>query len=1032
MSKDRVLNLDDVILEQQKRWTEDDHVPVETLVTKHKLGDRPDQVLDLIYGEILLRESIGQTPLESEYHERFPNLSESISRQFQVHRALQLDPADPGLSTARGGRTFPATIRDVSKISQIQIPGFELLSLAGRGGSGVAYRAIDSKLKRVVAIKLLSSVDSLDEKRRDQLLREAESAASLVHPAIVKVHQIGETSGTPFLVMEFVDGGSLADRMKQGPLVAEEAVKIASTTSNAIAYAHGQGVVHRDIKPGNILLDQAGNPFVCDFGLAKRLDAEQSMHTTDVVGTPAYMPPEQARGEAADKRSDVYSLGATLYEMLSGRSPFQAATPWEILNQVLMTDPVPLRQLNPTIPKDLETICTKCLEKDPARRYESAQDIVDELGRFSAGQPIQARPVSAIHRIGKWCSRNKRVAALAATSLGLLLALGIGSTMVAFSLAAKNESIRTAEAKAVADRSAAVGSLQTLVDSLYEDLSKNEATIKTREKVVNAAIEGLKSITNVDGDQKTDRIAMLAHQRIGNLLSLRGSKDEASEEFETSITIARSLEEFAANSPDYSKEEKLDAKRELALAIDAFVGHRLRVDRNIDEGSVQLREEVRSIVDSLIEENPDDVLSLGLLTQTHARDLEAMWLTQAPADAIAKAQEALIDVERLLDLTDANKSANVTACDIHLRLGRAFLEMGDIDKAPQIYFHFSKARTYARQAIELSPDELALQDELATNDRMTGTFFAHLGLLDESLERFKSAQEIFEARAMADPDDTARQLEIASNLILTGDPLRFLGKFEEAAESYSAAVTILENLLEKSPGNNMYRTLAAQASQQKGDSLQRLNRWDETLESYRASINYLADSEHGPALKGPKLNSIAELSTANMHALRKLTGDPTPAEDFPRWGAELNEEVVKAFGLMLIIQNFSPTAKSIELSERAKNEASNLCPESAFETIDDLANYVTTSAMPPTIKMRISHAVLRSKALIARNLSKSSEPDDLDQSDRLAESVSKALGQIVAQNKNSVCSLIFNEPDFKWLRETESFKSLNLEPPGID
>lgn len=399
-SEDR--NPDNVFLWRQECWRKGQRVSVSDVLSQAPwLSENPDAMLDLIYGEVLLREDAGEQPQEDEYLQQFPALAEQIRRQFQVHRALVTETdVDYEVETAEYGKTpqmhalstggdvvLKTTSTDTSSFPQIT--GFQILGVAGRGGNGTAYRALDQKLNRIVAIKLIERGASADSVRSAQLRREAEASATLKHPNIVPVYQVGEISGAPFIVMEFIHGGSPAERLQKGPLPVKEAVEMARQVTDAIACAHEESLVHRDLKPGNILLDYDKTPRVCDFGLARRLNSEETLHLTgDIVGTPAYMPPEQARGEHVDVRADVYALGAVLYETLTGRPPFQAATPWEILHQVLTTDVVPLRQLNPGLPRDLETICAKCLEKNAGKRYSSAQEVQEELNGSPAAEPL--------------------------------------------------------------------------------------------------------------------------------------------------------------------------------------------------------------------------------------------------------------------------------------------------------------------------------------------------------------------------------------------------------------------------------------------------------------------------------------------------------------------------------------------------------------------------------------------------------------------------------------------------------------------
>ncbi len=308
---------------------------------------------------------------------------------------------------------------------------YELLEELARGGMGVIYRARQKSLQRIVAIKLILTGQLASEAEVRRFHAEAEAAAILDHPGIVPIYEVGELAGQHYFSMGYVEGQSLADRVKNGPLPPREAAALVRTVAEAVHFAHQAGVIHRDLKPANILLDRAGHPRVTDFGLAKRVRGDSKLTGTgQILGTPSYMPPEQAGG-MADKigpASDVYALGAVLYELLTGRPPFFAANPVDTLVQVLHRDPLAPRDLNSLVPRDLDTIALKCLEKSVARRYPTAQDLADELGRYLAGEPIRARPVGAGERLWRWCRRHPaRAVASTAVLLCLLLVLVGGS-----------------------------------------------------------------------------------------------------------------------------------------------------------------------------------------------------------------------------------------------------------------------------------------------------------------------------------------------------------------------------------------------------------------------------------------------------------------------------------------------------------------------------------------------------------------------------------------------------------------------------
>jgi eukaryotic-like serine/threonine-protein kinase len=304
---------------------------------------------------------------------------------------------------------------------------YDILDKIGHGGMGLVLKARSRRLKRIVALKLIKVGQLAEEQEVARFMVEARAAAHLEHPNIVGVYDVGEHAGSPFFTMEYVEGQSLHKLISERPLQPQRAAVIIRKLALAVAYAHDSGILHRDLKPQNILLDKYEEPKITDFGLATNAQENSQLTATGtVLGTPSYMPPEQARGkhEEMGKWSDVYSLGATLYEALVGRPPFTAATLGETLQQVMTVDPVSLRSLNPAIPRDIETICLKCLEKSPARRYQTAGELAEELQRFLDDRPILARPTSRSEKFVRWCRRNPVVAgAIAAVSMAAVFAI---------------------------------------------------------------------------------------------------------------------------------------------------------------------------------------------------------------------------------------------------------------------------------------------------------------------------------------------------------------------------------------------------------------------------------------------------------------------------------------------------------------------------------------------------------------------------------------------------------------------------------
>ncbi len=304
----------------------------------------------------------------------------------------------PG-ETTEGQGLFPSSLPPPSVAALPDnapaVPGYELLGLLGQGGMGVVYQARHVQLRRVVALKVIRAYDPSAGTARERFQIEGRSAARLHHPNIVQVYEVGEFDGRPYAALEYVAGGSLAHQLAGRPIPAPQAAELLETLARAVDVAHRNGILHRDLKPANVLLTPAGQPKIADFGLAKLRDERASLTPTDaVVGTPSYMAPEQASGQVhqVGPAADVYALGATLYELLTGRPPFRAATAWETLKQVCLKEPLPPRRLQPDVPRTLEAICLKCLAKEPRQRYASANELANDLRRFRQGQPTQARP----------------------------------------------------------------------------------------------------------------------------------------------------------------------------------------------------------------------------------------------------------------------------------------------------------------------------------------------------------------------------------------------------------------------------------------------------------------------------------------------------------------------------------------------------------------------------------------------------------------------------------------------------------------
>jgi len=396
--------------------------------------------------------------------------------------------------------TFPAPAPSASESPAVpKIVGYEDLALIGRGGMGKVYRARHITLGRTVAIKVLAREP--DELMLARFAEEARAVARLQHPNICPLFETGTVDGRPYFAQEFLGGGSLAQKFNSAPQDPREAAATVEIISNAIQFSHDHGILHRDLKPGNLMFAADGTVKVTDFGLAKMMGGDTTKEsggltrTGEIVGTPSYMPPEQASGVVTGlgPTTDVYALGAILYEALTGRPPFQAPDPLQTLLMVLAMDPVSPRVLQPKVPRDLETICLKCLEKSPKRRYPSARELSEDLQRFSEGRPIIARPVGFFERTAKWAKRKKAAAALVGLSFAMVLAMiGFGVLQTVNAAREREANRLLANAKKSLEESNA--DLETAKRNLEETNADLVAAKLDSDKSFALAVEALQEI----------------------------------------------------------------------------------------------------------------------------------------------------------------------------------------------------------------------------------------------------------------------------------------------------------------------------------------------------------------------------------------------------------------------------------------------------------------------------------------------------------------------------------------------------------
>ena len=463
---------------QEKTWSLGDRCSVEEVIQLFQIPDvaqESETLLSLICNEVFLREECGELPRLVEYQERFPQLAELLQTQWEIDGLLTLNES----KSLRSDRA-PRSGRLIDR--------YEILSELGRGAMGVVYLAWDPQLKRKIALKRLRTGADSSSEEVERIRTEAEAIAQIQHPAIVQIFDVGEVDELPFLAMEYCTGGTLGKRLDGKPILPKQAAELIKQICGGVAAAHERRVIHRDLKPKNILLvsESGWSPKVSDFGLAKLLDSDATATATgNVLGTPAYMSPEQAFGDAkrVGPAADVYSLGAILYECLTGRPPFVGVTIADTLEKVRQREPVPVRQLEPNVPLDLETITHKCMRKEPQHRYATVPELQDDLLRFLNRQPIRARRERCYEAASRLARKYPLVTGLTTASAILLIAVAVVSLVFVRSMSVANIRIRESEAIARLGQAKALVSGAHGIRVSHEPGQRFEALAAIREAV---------------------------------------------------------------------------------------------------------------------------------------------------------------------------------------------------------------------------------------------------------------------------------------------------------------------------------------------------------------------------------------------------------------------------------------------------------------------------------------------------------------------------------------------------------------------
>jgi tetratricopeptide (TPR) repeat protein len=767
------------------------------------------------------------------------------------------------------GASEPSSLPDATDPSFPAVRGYKILGVLGRGGMGVVYRARDVKLDRIVALKMIIAGAHAGPEQLTRFTTEAQAVAHLRHPNIIQIYEVGERDGLPYVSLEFVDGGSLAQKCAGKPLADAGAARVTEKLAIAMHHAHENGVVHRDLKPANILVTADGEPKITDFGLAKRLEGDSSQtRSGTILGTPSYMAPEQAMGEGnlVGPHTDVYSLGATLYELITGRPPFLAANPMDTVMQVVREEPVPPSRLAPNVARDLETICLKCLHKDPTKRYPSARALAEDLGRFQSGEPITARPVGDAERLWRWCKRNPRLATSYGAVAALVLIGFIGSLVATFvihrakvaavaaqSLAegnerrAKSEQLRaeqaehqatanaqlaSANAQAASDQAElALDALRTVVSEVDRELRDRSAMSPVRTKLLEMALTKVDQVAaKADGVTALDRIRAAAYQQKVFIYQGLEQPQKAAEQQQLAQAI---LERLAAANPQGVDADK--ARGNLGAAIDTLAD--LIRPRSPDDAkanylrALEIREELRR--------NPQSDFYLP-----HVLD-----------HFVANSLDRLGSVERDLNHLES-------ARDYHLR-----------------------ALEIRRATVAVDPNEVEFQESLAANLASLSAVEQSLGDWDSARKHLDESMTVRQGLADKDPINIRYKLTLATTQSQLGDLTLFLKDFPAAIEQYAAAEKLMRQVVE-SDGSLRYRRMLPGLYYRLATAELLANRPESSDEHFHKALEVIDGivASNVQMTLGFKSIWMLVLGRCRNHAeAAKLAEDMSFTEPQPRW-----------------------------------------------------------------------------------------------------------------------------------------------------
>jgi serine/threonine protein kinase/tetratricopeptide (TPR) repeat protein len=1066
--------------DQRDRWQQGEPVLVEDYLERHpELQADSEGVLQLLTNEVILRQERHETPRLEEYVRRFPHFTPQLRDLFEVCAAL-------GSSALLGANdsaspTGPAAAPPATAARRPAVPGYEILGVLGRGGMGVVYQARQEGLNRVVALKMLLASEHAGPEELKRFRAEAEAQARLQHPHIVQIHEIGEAEGRPYFALEYVNGGSLAQALNGTPQPARAAAELLETLARAMHHAHQHGVIHRDVKPANVLLQEiegseetAGktksasfpdssllaphsfSPKITDFGLAKRLGGEAGLtRTGDVVGTPAYMAPEQASGKvrAIGPAADIYALGAILYEMLTGRPPFLGETPLDTLLQVQSQEPVPVRRLQPKVPRDLETICLKCLDKEPSQRYADAEALAQDLRRWLQGEPIQARPTRVWVRGLKWARRRPAVATLLAVSgaaavallaviLGYSARLHETNTDLTGSLAA--EAKRRTQTRAALDLSSSA-----VIDDW---LARQKELLPEHKKFLEQMLNSYEELARDTGQDELSRAGVArAHWRVGNIRMRLGQTAEAHGAYLRSRELYQQLLADFPTVPAYMQEL---AQSHNSLGILLGATGRAEDAERAHRDALKLQQQLAAdfpSVPAYRRELATSYNDLGTLLQSvgRAQDAERAW------------RDALELYHQLADVFPSVPEYRRELAGSYNNLGNLLADTGRPQEAERA---FGNALQRQQQLVDAFPTA-AHRQELARSHHNLAMLLQSVGRAQDAERSWRDALQLYHRLAADFFTVPAYRQDLARAHQGLGGLLADTGRPQKAEAAYRDALKLCQQLADDFRTVPAYRQDLATSYNNLGTLLQVTERAPEAERAYRDALKLqqqlAADFPSNPAYRQELARSYHNLghvlqSTGRGQAAEQAYGDALSlqqqlAADFPTVSDFQNELASTMVNLADLFRSRKEPRRARQLLEQAMSHhqaalkanpghpeyrrcfscnrrdlAATLIDLGEHAAAADAAAQLTKAGVDPASDLYEAGCVMSRCVLLAEHDSRLSEAQRKEQARTYADRALATLRQAVQDGCKDVAKFKKNK-DLDPLRSRADFQKLVAE-----